>query len=73
MLLNVAPQLDSWDRADNRSQVQLGKFLDEADTLLVASRGDGPCKTRVDTGKEWWPGPGSNRRPSAFQADARTN
>jgi hypothetical protein len=21
----------------------------------------------------WWPGPGSNRRPSAFQADARTN
>jgi hypothetical protein len=20
-----------------------------------------------------WPGPGSNRRPSAFQADARTN
>lgn len=22
---------------------------------------------------QWWPGPGSNRRPSAFQADARTN
>ena len=21
----------------------------------------------------WWPGPGSNRRPSAFQADAHTN
>ena len=21
----------------------------------------------------WWPGAGSNRRPSTFQADARTN
>ncbi len=31
------------------------------------------CKTRVYSGEEWWPGPGSNRRPSAFQADARTN
>lgn len=31
------------------------------------------CKTRVDADQSWWPGPGSNRRPSAFQADARTN
>lgn len=31
------------------------------------------CKTRVYAGEDWWPGPGSNRRPSAFQADARTN
>ncbi|MBP2450133.1 hypothetical protein [Mycolicibacterium lutetiense] len=48
--LNLAPQLDSWDRADNRSQVQLGKFLDEADTLLAASRIDGPWALRLDVG-----------------------
>ncbi|MCA2308830.1 hypothetical protein JF767_08390 [Mycobacterium intracellulare subsp. chimaera] len=48
--LNVAPQLDSWDRADNRSQVQLGKFLDEVDKLLVASRVDGPWALRLDVG-----------------------
>ena len=48
--LNLAPQLDSWDRADNRSQVQLGKFLHEADTLLAASRIDGPWALRLDVG-----------------------
>lgn len=48
--LNLAPQLDSWDRADNRSQVQLGKFLDEADTMLAASRIDGPWALRLDVG-----------------------
>ena len=26
------------------------------------------CITRVDAGQTWWPGPGSNRRPSAFQS-----
>ncbi len=31
------------------------------------------CTNRVHAGQKWWPGPGSNRRPSAFQADARTN
>ena len=50
--------------------------------------GDGRCrhlvgvKTGVTSGceramialvREWWAGAGSNRRPSAFQADARTN
>ncbi|GAB3227012.1 hypothetical protein GCM10027447_17820 [Glycomyces halotolerans] len=29
--------------------------------------------TQVNRVVSWWPGPGSNRRPSAFQADARTN
>ena len=48
--LNVAPQLDSWDRADNRSQGQLARFLDEADTLLTASRVDGPWALRLDVG-----------------------
>ena len=48
--LNVAPQLDSWDRADNRSQVQLRKFLDEVDTLFVALRVDGPWALRLDVG-----------------------
>jgi hypothetical protein len=50
--LNVAPQLDSWDRADSRSQVQLGKFLDEAETLLVASRIHGSWALRLDVGLE---------------------
>src|SRR6266545_65331 len=27
----------------------------------------------VSPAMDWWPGAGSNRRPSAFQADARTN
>lgn len=49
-MLNLALQLDSWDRSDNRSQVQLGKFLDEADTLLAASRIDGPWALRLDVG-----------------------
>jgi hypothetical protein len=48
--LNLAPQLDSWDRADNRSQVQLGSFLDEAETLLAASRIDDPWALRLDVG-----------------------
>ena len=26
-----------------------------------------------DLGFFWWPGAGSNRRPSDFQSDARTN
>lgn len=48
--LNVAPQLDSWDRADNRSQGQLSRFLDEAETLLTMSRVDGPWALRLDVG-----------------------
>jgi hypothetical protein len=48
--LNLAPQLDSWDRADNRSQVQLGSFLDEAETLLAASRIEDPWALRLDVG-----------------------
>ena len=28
---------------------------------------------RVQLADPWWPGAGSNRRPSAFQADARTD
>ncbi len=31
------------------------------------------CIIRVYAGRTWWPGPGSNRRPSAFQADAHTD
>jgi hypothetical protein len=32
------------------------------------------ARSRVLTAQlSWWPGPGSNRRPSAFQADAHTN
>src|SRR5690606_34094432 len=27
----------------------------------------------VEGGRYWWPGAGSNRRPSDFQSDARTN
>ena len=32
-----------------------------------------PEPTVVDLGFCWWPGAGSNRRPSDFQSDARTN
>jgi hypothetical protein len=28
-------------------------------------------KTALNCGDAWWPGPGSNRRPSAFQAVTR--
>jgi hypothetical protein len=42
--------------------------------------GNSKTATRVSAGhrldnpaKGWWAGAGSNRRPSAFQADARTN
>ncbi|RIS02747.1 hypothetical protein [Mycobacteroides abscessus] len=48
--LTVAPQLDSWDRADNRSQVQLKSFLDEARALLTPSRVSGPWALRLDVG-----------------------
>jgi hypothetical protein len=48
--LTVAPQLDSWDGADNRSQVRLGSFLDEAETLLAVSRVSGPWALRLDVG-----------------------
>jgi len=29
--------------------------------------------TLINNKFKWWPGPGSNRRPSTFQADARTD
>jgi hypothetical protein len=29
--------------------------------------------SKITTGEMWWPGAGSNRRPTAFQAVARTN
>lgn len=74
--LNLAPQLDSWDRADNRSQVELGKFLDEADTLLAASRIDGPwAAARRRLGAEPRPagqaGPRQLREASRFPAVRR--
>ena len=34
--------------------------------------GDGDRIVRM-LGARWWPGAGSNRRPSDFQSDARTN
>ncbi|MBF9519524.1 hypothetical protein [Mycobacteroides chelonae] len=48
--LNISPQLDSWDQADNRSQVQLRTFLDEAEAVLVPSRVDAPWALRLDVG-----------------------
>lgn len=48
--LNVSPQLDSWDQADNRSQVQLRTFLDEAEAVLVPSRVDNRWALRLDVG-----------------------
>ena len=50
------------------------------DRLLVSPRQFAPALPGAAIAVEdarfnryWWPGPGSNRRPSAFQADARTN
>lgn len=48
--LSLSPQLDSWDQADNRSQVQLRTFLDEAEALLAPSRIEDPWALRLDVG-----------------------
>lgn len=48
--LSVSPQLDSWDQADNRSQVQLRTFLDEAEAVLAPSRIEAPWALRLDVG-----------------------
>jgi hypothetical protein len=32
-----------------------------------------PSSQTIAAGQKWWSGAGSNRRPSAFQADAHTD
>ncbi|UEA25156.1 hypothetical protein LK464_03620 [Mycobacteroides abscessus subsp. abscessus] len=48
--LNGSPQLDSWDQADTRSQVELRTFLDEAEAVLAPSRIGDPWALRLDVG-----------------------
>jgi hypothetical protein len=40
---------------------------------LLSIAGSALSKLSIAAVQEWWSGAGSNRRPSAFQADARTN
>jgi hypothetical protein len=46
------------------------------EAMFMTFRSFGPrigSRLRMITLQKWWSGAGSNRRPSAFQADARTN
>jgi hypothetical protein len=49
--LGVAPQLDSWNEADDPDQVRLQPFLDHAEALLAVSRVGGPWTLRLDVGR----------------------
>ena len=48
--LRVAPELDSWNKADDPAQVRLLAYLDDTEALLAASRVDGPWALRLDVG-----------------------
>ena len=48
--VRVAPRLASWDKADHPDQVRLRAFLDDTESLLAASRVDGPWALRLDVG-----------------------
>ena len=75
-------------RADEARTRQLGSTgLGLAIVLSIVEAHHGSVSVESETGQTsfririptisaptaWWPGPGSNRRPSAFQADAHTN
>ena len=49
--LRVAPQLASWNKADDPEQVRLRPFLDDTEALLAASRVDGRWALRLDVGR----------------------
>ena len=59
-------------RRDHPSRWLMGPGWDRIGPMNGAERA-GLCTKnrgrRCDLGKRWWPGPGSNRRPSAFQMD----
>jgi hypothetical protein len=48
--MRVAPQLDSWDAADNPAQVRLRPYLDDTEDLLADSRVSGDWALRLDVG-----------------------
>jgi len=48
--LRVEPRLASWNRAVDPDQVRLQAFLDHTETLLAATRTDGPWALRLDVG-----------------------
>src|SRR5690606_7012972 len=63
---------DESDEARCKGQLQ-PKLQPGAATLSHERRPLSKATGAVFAGPVWWPGPGSSRRPSAFQADARTN
>nr|WP_310773387.1 hypothetical protein [Mycobacterium sp. Z3061] len=48
--LSVAPRLASWNKAGHPDQVRLRVYLEHAESLLAASRIDGPWALRLDVG-----------------------
>src|SRR5919112_3320842 len=53
--------------------VDTGPERSTADLCRPTARSNKRSLTSSCASQEGWPGAGSNRRPSAFQADARTN
>ena len=57
----------SASRADRRPAADFGGFWQRHAIM----RGGQHHQTAADLHRSWWPGPGSNRRPSAFQTELR--
>jgi hypothetical protein len=62
----------------DRRPIVLAPYRPHPGVRSTRSQGWRLLKTAIDLRESWWPGPGSNRRPSAFQvgriaADLRFN
>jgi hypothetical protein len=71
----LMPQRPEARRVGASTPVRRGRRADIADRLPPeeATETDPPAVQRPTRWSAWWPGAGSNRRPTAFQAVARTN
>lgn len=49
-LLPGRPQLECWNKADDPAQVRLQEYLGDTESLLAASRVEGPWALRLDVG-----------------------
>jgi hypothetical protein len=78
---NIAAALDSPDDVGQGPEQTRQRGDDTFGPILapIAESDSGICRGRprrnspLNWDFSWWPGPGSNRRPSAFQADAHTD